>query len=78
MAQPSDRRELRLRHAVQSLRISVAESERLLELKLIQQLIEVFHDDKEGLLQALRLANIKPVIQPKYPEFALHAPRSRL
>lgn len=73
-----DRRELRLRHAVQSLRNNVCDSERLLELKLVEKLIEVFQDDKEGLLQALRLASIKPKQEPNEPVIAIHPVRSKL
>ena len=78
MTQPMDRRELRLRHAVHTLRNAVTDDERILELKLVEKLIEVFHDDKEGLLQALKLAHIKPKKEPVKPEIVMHAVRSKL
>ncbi len=80
MAQVMDRRELRLRHAVQSLRQANVESERMLELQVIDKLIEIFKDDKEGLLQALRLAKINGVEDTKRtePVILYHQVRSRL
>ncbi len=80
MGKVMDRRELRLRHAVQSLRQANVESERMLELQVIDKLIEIFKDDKEGLLQALRLAKINGVEDTKRtePVILYHQVRSRL
>lgn len=78
MTQIIERGELRLRHAIQSLRNATAESERKLELKIIDSLVAIFKDDKEGLLKALHFAGIQPKTEYNEPNVVVHSVKSKL